>query len=98
MICREETGFLVLVAHRTEVAPDDLKFCILANVVLCHLKHAEMEVCDGAEGAACDEDDGLLLRIAEDAGETVDGEGVVGWVRELGRRRGRGGGDVGRHG
>ena len=88
MIRREQTGFLVLVADRTEVPADDLKVCVLADVVLGHLEHAEVEVGDGAEGAACDEDDRLLVWIAEGAGEAVRREGVVGRVGELDRRQG----------
>ena len=89
MIRREQTGFLVLVADRTEVPADDLKVCVLADVVLGHLEHAQVEVGDGAEGAAGDEDDGLLLGGAEHARQAVSREGVVWRIRELGRRWGR---------
>ena len=84
----EEARLLVLVTDRAKVAPDDLPVGILADVVLGHLEHAEVEVGDGAEGAACNEDDRLLVWITEGAGEAVRREGVVGRVGELGRRQG----------
>ena len=91
---REEARLLVLVRDGREVSADDLPVGILADVVLGHLKHAEVKVGDGTEGATCDEDDGLLVRIAEDPGETVGGKRVVGSIGELGRWRGV---HVGRH-
>lgn len=82
MLCTEQTGLLVHVAHGTEVAPDDLEIGVLADVVDGHLEHAEVEVCDGAEGAARDEDEGLLIGIAQRAGKAVSGELVVGGIGE----------------
>ena len=88
MLCAEKTRLLVLIAHRAEVAADNLEVGILADVVLGHLEHAEVKVGDGAEGNTCDEDDRLLLGIAEHAREAVGREGVVWRIREV-RRRGR---------
>ena len=89
MVCAEKPRLLVLVADRTEVSADDLEVGILANVVLGHLKHAEMEVGDGAEGAACYQDERLLLWVPEDAREAVCREGIVWGICEVGcpRRR-----------
>ena len=86
MMCAEQAGLLVLVTDRAEVAADDLKVGVLADVVLGHFEHAEVEVCYGAEGAACDEDERLLLGVSEDSGETVGGELVIWRVREHPRR------------
>ena len=55
MVGVDETGLLVLVADRAEVAADDLPVGVLADVVLGHLKHSEVEVGDWAEGAAGDD-------------------------------------------
>ena len=94
VMCREEARLLVLVRDGREVSADDLPVGILADVVLGHLKHTEVKVGDGAEGTTCDENDGLLVGIAEDTGEAVGGKGVVGRIGELRRRRGV---HVGRH-
>lgn len=83
MIRRQESWLLVLVADRTEVAADDLKVCALTNVVLRHLEHPQMKVRDWAEGAACDEDYGLLVWVAERTGKAVGGERVALRVTEL---------------
>ena len=88
MSCAEQSGFLVLVGHGTHVAAHDFKLRILADIILGHLEHAEVKVGDGAEGATCDEDDRLLLGIAEHAREAVSRKGVVWRIREV-RRRGR---------
>ena len=63
MVCIKKAGFLVLVRDRTQIPPDDLEIGVLADVVLGHLEHSEVEVCDRAEGAAGDEDDRLLVGI-----------------------------------
>ena len=77
MLCAEKARLLVLIAHRAEVAAYNLEVGILADVVLGHLKHSEVEVSNWAEGAAGDEDDGLLVRIPEEAGEAVGWECVI---------------------
>jgi len=48
-MCAKQTRFPIHVTDRTEIAADDLKISILANIVLCHFKHAEMQVGDWAE-------------------------------------------------
>ncbi len=83
MIRRQESWLLVLVADRTEVATDDLKVCALTNIVLRHLEHPQMKVRDRAEGAACDEDYGLLVWVTECTGKAVGGERVALRVAEL---------------
>lgn len=87
VLCAEETWLLVLVANGAQIAPYDLKIRVLADVVLRHLEHAQMEVGEWAERAARDEDEGLLLRVAKNAREAVSGELVIWRVRELARRR-----------
>ena len=77
MLCVQKPRLLVLVRDRTQVPAHDLPIGILTNVVLGHLKHSEVEVRDGAEGAAGDEDDRLLVRIPEEAGEAVGWECVI---------------------
>ncbi len=84
VMCAEKARLLVLVAHWTEVAADDLEVGVLADIVLGHLEHAEVKVGDWAEGSTGDEDEGLLVRIAEDAGQAVRREGVIWRIREDG--------------
>ena len=78
MLCTEKTGLLVLIAHRAEVAADNLEVGILANVVLGHLEHAEVKKRDRAEGPARYEDEGLLVRIPERPPKPVSRE-LVAW-------------------
>ena len=80
MVCAEKPGLLVLVADRAEVAADNLEVGVLADVVLGHLEHAQVQVGDRAEGAACDKDHRLLVCIPKDGREPVGGERVVGRV------------------
>ena len=80
VVCIQKAGFLVLVRDRTQVPSDDLEVSILPDVVLRHLEHSEVEVGDWAEGAAGDEDDRLLVRIPEEAGEAVGWECVIWWI------------------
>lgn len=61
MICAQETWLFVLVTDGGEVSPEDLKVRILPDIVDGHLKHSEMEVCDGTEGATCYEHDRLFF-------------------------------------
>lgn len=77
MFRAQQPGLLVHVADRTEVAAHDLEVCALADVVDGHLEHAKMEVGDWGEGAAGDEDDGLLGGITECALEPVVGKHIV---------------------
>lgn len=49
MLSTQKTCFLVHVTDRTEIATNDFKVSVLSNVVLGHFKHAEMEICYGAE-------------------------------------------------
>ena len=65
MIGCEQTRLVVLVADGTEISADDLEIGVLANIVLRHLEHPQVEVGYGAEGAASHQDYGLLLGIAE---------------------------------
>lgn len=67
MVSTEKARLLVLVADRTEVAAHDLELGILADVIRGHFEDAEMEICEGREGAACDKDYRSLGRILEDA-------------------------------
>lgn len=77
MSSREKTGFLVLVADWTEVGTDDFKIGVLPDIVFCHFEHAEVKVCDGAEGATCDEDNRSFVRVAENSIESVVGKRIV---------------------
>ena len=77
MIGREQTGFVVLVADRTQVAANDLEVSVLANVVLGHLEHAQVEIGYWTEGAACYQDHRLLVGIAESRLKTMVWEAVV---------------------
>lgn len=82
MICIEQTGFLVLITDWTEVASNNLEIGVLSNVILGHLEHAEMEVCDRTEGSACHENNRLLGWVTKDGVKTVVGKGIVGWICE----------------
>lgn len=97
VVCAEQARLLVLVAHGAEVAADDLKVGVLADIVDGHLEHAQVKERDRAEGPAGDEDDWLLVGVAEGAAQTVVREGIVWGVGE--RRWGRRGrGRCGRRG
>lgn len=87
MLSGEKARFLVLVTDRTEIAPNNLKVCVVTTVVSGHLEHAQMEVCNWAERAACDQNYRLLGGISKDPIETVRGKGVAWWVGEVGRGR-----------
>ena len=73
MLCVQKPRLLILVRDRAQVPAHDLPIGILTDVVLGHLKHSEVEVGDWAEGAAGDEDDGLLVRVPKDALKAVSG-------------------------
>lgn len=77
MFRAQQPGLLVHVADRTEVAAHDFEVCALADVVDGHFEHAQMEVGDWGEGAASDEDDGLLGGVAERALEPVVRKHIV---------------------
>ncbi len=84
MVRIKKARFLVLVRDRTQVPSDDLEVGVLADVVLRHLEHSQMEVCDGAERPAGDEDDRLLVRVSEDTGKVVCWELVVLRIHKVG--------------
>lgn len=96
MASRKKARLLVLVTDRAEVGADDFKIGVLPDIVFCHFKHAEVKICDGAERAACYEDDGYFARVTEDSVETVVGESIVWGIcegfseMELGHGYGRG--------
>jgi hypothetical protein len=79
---REKARLLVLVADRAEVGTNNFKVCVLSDVVLGHFEHAEVEVCDRAEGAACHQYDGCFGRVSEGATEAMVGEGIVWGIGE----------------
>jgi hypothetical protein len=89
MVRREQSGLDILVTHGREVASDDLEVSVLTDVVFGHLEHAEVEIGDWAEGAACDEHDGCSGSIALLEFEAMS------WKLVGGERRRWGGG---RHG
>lgn len=82
MGCAQQTRFLVHVRHWTEIAANDLKVCVLPNIVLGHFKHPEVEISYGTEGSTCDQDDGGLVWISEHRGKTVMRKGVIWGVVE----------------
>ena len=73
----KQTRFFVLVGDGTHVPAHNFEICILAGVIDCHLEHAEVEVGDRAERPACDQYDGLLLRMTLNEVETVVRKGIV---------------------
>lgn len=88
MICTKQTGFLVQVTDGTQIAANDLKVCVLSDVVFRHFKHAKMEVSDRAEGTTSHKDDRGLLWIMNDSCKAMMGERIVGRVGEIiGRAR-----------
>ena len=60
MMSTEQPGLLVLVADGTEITSHYLEIGILSNIVLCHLKHAKVEISNWAERTTCDEYDRSL--------------------------------------
>lgn len=65
VMCVKQSRFLVLITNGTEITAYNFVICVLANVVLGHLEHPEMEISDRAERTARYEDDGMFLWIAE---------------------------------
>lgn len=63
MFCTEQAWLLVHVADRTEIPAHNLKIGILADVILGHLEHSEMEICYGAKRTARYKDNRLFLRV-----------------------------------
>jgi len=45
----EKSGFLVLLAYRTQIGANNFEIGILPDIVSCHFKHAKMKICDWAE-------------------------------------------------
>jgi len=93
-MCIEQTGFLVLIADWAEVSSNNLEIGVLSNVILGHLEHPEVEVCDGTKGSACHKNNRLLGWVPEDGVKAVVGKGIVGWICECARSAGR---DFGGH-
>jgi hypothetical protein len=77
MVCTEQARLLVLIRDGTHVATHDFEIGILANVVLGHLEHSQMQVGDGREGATSHEYDRLAVFIALVLHKTVSGKRVV---------------------
>ena len=77
VLCTEQARFLIHVANWTEITADNFKVGVLADVVLCHLEHAEMEIGDWAEGTTSYEDKRGLLWIVDSTDEAVVGKGIV---------------------
>ena len=102
MTSTEQPGFLVHVAHRAEITAKDLKVCVLPDIVFRHFEHAEVKVCDWAEGATCDKDYWSFVGVLECLREASMGKDVIrgaceglcemgggshGWRRGRGRRK-----------
>lgn len=49
MVGAKKALFLVHVAYGTEISSHDLKVCVVSDIILGHLEHAEVEIGDGAE-------------------------------------------------
>jgi hypothetical protein len=79
----EQPRLLVHITDRTEISANNLEIGILAHIILGHLKHPEMEICDWAERPTCYKDDRLLLRVAESRRQAVRREGIIGGICEL---------------
>jgi len=82
MVGAKQAGFLVHVADGTQEPTHNLEVCMLPDIILGHLEHAEVQIGDWAEGSTCDKDDWGFLGILEDPLKTVMGKGVVGWAGE----------------
>lgn len=98
-----EAALLVGVGDGGEVGADELKVCVVADVVCRHDGHAQVKEGDGAVGAGSDEDEGLAVGFGLLEAEAVLREGVAGGRHGLdllgggdhgeGSRTGVGGGD-----
>ena len=73
----KQTRFFILVRDGTHVPSHNFEIGILASVVDCHLKHAEVEVGDWAERPTCDQYDGLLFWMALKEVEAMMRKGIV---------------------
>lgn len=61
MMSAEQSRFFILVRDGTHVSTHHFKICVLADIIDGHLEHTQVEVGNGTERSARDEDDGLLL-------------------------------------
>lgn len=77
MACSHKTRLLVHVADWTQVTAHNFEVCVLSNVVLCHLEHAQVKVGNWAEGPAGHQNYGGLLWISDDAGEALMRKRIV---------------------
>jgi hypothetical protein len=62
----KETRFLVHVAHRAEISTKNFKVGVLSDIVLCHLKHAQMKISDWTERTAYHQNYGSFVWVAND--------------------------------
>ena len=74
----KQTRFFVLVRDGTHVPAHNFEIRILAGIVYCHLKHAEVEIGDRAERPACDQYDRLLFWMTLEEVEAVVRKGIIG--------------------
>jgi hypothetical protein len=79
----EKPRFLVHIAHRTEISPQNFEVSVLSDIIFGHLKHAKMKVGDWTETPTCDQNYGNLVWIAKDSGKASVGEQVARRICEL---------------
>ena len=81
----QEAGLLVHITDGAEVTSDNFVVGLLPSIIFRHLKHAEVQVGDWTERAACYEDEWLLGGVSQDPLYAVDRERIAIWIGELPR-------------
>lgn len=76
MSSTQQTRLPIRIIHRAQIRPNNLKLRILPHIILRHLKHAQMQIRDRAEGPASDEDERCFGRILENGLDAVVREAV----------------------
>lgn len=84
MVSAEKPRLLVHITNGAEITPYYFEVCVLTDVIDCHLEHPQMQISHWAEGTTCDEDEGLLVRIPQRPGESMNGKPIVERVGENG--------------
>lgn len=95
MMGAKQARLFVHITDWTQISSHDFEIRVLPNVILGHLKHAQMQIGDWTERSASHKHYGCLLRVLEDSGETVMRERIaLGVCKRLcemdGHRRKRG--------
>lgn len=63
MLRTGQTSLAIGIRHRRQITPDEFKVRAELDVIGRHFEHAQMQICDGREGATSHEQQRCLLRV-----------------------------------